>query len=54
MMSTRQSVLIAHLLGDKNLALIDALIVKGDISKSRINENFYLFDLMGLLLMCTL
>ena len=49
MLSTRQSVLIAHLLGDKNIALIDALVFKGDVRKCRINENFRLFDLMGLL-----
>ena len=49
MMSNCQSVLIAHLLGEKNLALLDALGTKADICKHQINEKFRLFDLMGLL-----
>jgi len=49
MMSSRQSVLIAHLLGEKNLSLLAALETTADIRKCEINENFRLFDLMGLL-----
>ena len=49
MMSSRQSVLIAHLLGEKNLSLLAALETTGDIRNCEINENFRLFDLMGLL-----
>ena len=49
MMSSRQSVLIAHLLGEKNISLIDSLVFRSDIRQCKINENFRLFDLMGLL-----
>ena len=49
MMSSRRSVLIAYLLGEKNIILIDALVFKSDIRQCKINDNFCLFDLMGLL-----
>jgi len=49
MMSRRQSALIGHLLGPKNIALIDGLVFQTNIRQCEINMNFRLFDLLGLL-----
>ena len=49
MSSRRQCALIFHVLGEQNVALVDSLISKSDIRKCEINQNFRLFDLIGLL-----
>ena len=49
MHSKKQAPLIAHLLGPKNLALLDLLEREGNIRSCEINMNFRLYDLMTLL-----
>ena len=49
MHSKRQAPLIAHLLGSKNIALLDLLERESNIRSCEINMNFRLFDLMTLL-----
>ena len=49
MRSKAQSPMIVHLLGPANIALVDALVSHSDIRKCEINQNFRLYDLMGLL-----
>ena len=49
MHSKKQAPLIAHLLGPKNLALLDLLEREGNIRMYEINMNLRLYDLMTLL-----
>ena len=49
MRSKAQAPMIAHLLGPANIALVDGLVSNSDIRKCEINQNFRLFDLLGLL-----
>ena len=49
MTSRRECALIAHVLGTENVALVDSMVSKADIGKCEINQNFQLFDLIGLL-----
>ena len=49
MRSKRQAPSIAHLLGPKNIQLLDLLETQDNIRKCEINMNFRLFDLMTLL-----
>ena len=49
MHSKKQAPLIAHLLGPKNLALLDLFEREANIRECEINMNFRLYDLMSLL-----